>query len=264
MAGAILTAMVATGCGIGGSPAASPITDANALITQSVLSLQTVKSIHVEVTMAGSVNASALGAGGIGSSGSIKLDGTTVSGDVDVKGQAYHMTLSMPTMLGLTAEIIQVDGSTYTRMSLTGDKYSKASAANLGVVAASVGPSGSPDFSKEVDDLKTSLEGAGAKATIEGSDTVAGRDSYHASISLPMATINNLIATQGGTTLAGVTVDSASFEYWVYKDTVQPAKIEIKGTSAKLGNIDLVLTLTKYDAVVTITAPPAGQVQTAP
>jgi hypothetical protein len=50
----------------------------------------------------------------------------------------------------------------------------------------------------------------------------------------------------------------------VYKDTVQPAKIEIKGTSAKLGNIDLVLTLTKYDAVVTITAPPAGQVQTAP
>lgn len=262
MAGAFAVAVVVAGCGNGGSPAASPITDANVLITQSALSLQNVKSIHFDVTVDGSVSSSALGASSLGTSGSIKLDGTTLSGDMDIQSQAYHITMSMPTLMGMTADIIQVGGSMYTKISLTGDKYTKTAATDLGAVA-SVGPAASLDISKEVSDFKTSLEGAGAVATMKGSDTVDGRDSYHASVSVPIATINNMIATQGGSTFAGMTLDSASLDYWAYKDTLQPAKMEIKGTSAALGNVDLVITLTKYDAKVQIAAPPADQIQTA-
>jgi LppX_LprAFG lipoprotein len=263
MACTVAIAAVSGGCGNGGS-GATPITDANTLITQSAYSIQNVKTIHIEVTMDGSVNTSALGASSLGASGSVKLDGTTLTGDMDVQNQAVHMTMSMPTLMGLTADIIEVDGATYTKMSLTGDKYTKSSTSDLGVTVGTPAPSASPDLSKAVTELKSALDGAGVTATIKGTDKVDGRDAYHVTLSVPIAKINSMIADQGGSTFAGMTLDTASFDYWAYKDTLNPAKMEIKGTSAALGRIDLVLTLTKYDAKVTITAPPADQIQTTP
>jgi hypothetical protein len=50
-------------------------------------------------------------------------------------------------------------------------------------------------------------------------------------------------------------LDSATFDYWVYKDSLLPAKMTIAGSAATLGNLNLVLTLTDYDKAVTINAP---------
>ena len=41
------------------------------------------------------------------------------------------------------------------------------------------------------------------------------------------------------------------------------AKIELKGASSTLGNLDVVVTITKYDAPVTINAPTASEINPA-
>ena len=55
-------------------------------------------------------------------------------------------------------------------------------------------------------------------------------------------------------------IDSASLDAWIYKDSSRLAKVEFTGASSAIGNIDFVLTITNYDAPVTIAAPAASEV----
>jgi hypothetical protein len=57
------------------------------------------------------------------------------------------------------------------------------------------------------------------------------------------------------------TIDSASLDAWIYKSNSRLAQVELKGSSAAVGNIDFMLTVTNYDAPVTVAAPPASQVK---
>ena len=59
-----------------------------------------------------------------------------------------------------------------------------------------------------------------------------------------------------------MTIDSASVDFWVYKDSSRFAQLEIKGASSSFGNIDLTLTVTNYDQPVTIAAPAASDIGT--
>ena len=91
-------------------------------------------------------------------------------------------------------------------------------------------------------------------------DQVGGRDAYHVTVSVPTSYINQQLTALGSTT-GGATLDSASLDYWVYTDSLYPAKAEIKAASATIGSIDVTVTLTKYNEPVTITAPPASEIQ---
>ena len=260
---AVLIAVVVGGCGkAGGSPTPSPISDPSTLITQSGLAVTSVQTIHFEMTLDGSIKTAALGSSAAGLGGSIKLNGATISGDLDIAHQAYHLNMSMPSLMGLTADVIQVDGSQYTKVSLQSDKYTKSKGADFGAVA-SAAPVASADVAKTITQIKSALDSAGVTATISGTEKVDGRDAYRLSVSMPVAKINSLLEAAVGSAASGITIDSASLDYWVYKDTLQPAKMELSGTSAAVGNIDLVLTLTKYNEKVTIVAPSADQIQTA-
>ena len=57
-----------------------------------------------------------------------------------------------------------------------------------------------------------------------------------------------------------VQIDSASVDVWIYKSSSRLAKVELKGASSAVGSIDLTVTITNYDAAVTIAAPPASEV----
>src|SRR5664280_2486500 len=196
--------------------------------------------------------------GGLGG-GSIKLDGTTVSGDVDIQKRNLRISASVPTILGLTADIIQVDGYQYTKISLSGTKYTKSKASDTPLLATAA-PGATLDISSTVDSLKSQLDAAGSTATLLGRDQVGGRDAYHVTVSVPTSYINQQLTALGSTT-GGATLDSASLDYWVYTDSLYPAKAEIKAASATIGSIDVTVTLTKYNEPVTITAPPASEIQ---
>jgi hypothetical protein len=58
-------------------------------------------------------------------------------------------------------------------------------------------------------------------------------------------------------------IDSASVDVWIYKSNYQLAKIQIAGASSTLGNLTMTITITNYNAPVTIAAPAASDVQAA-
>ena len=258
----VLLAIAVVGCGSSsGTPTAPPISDPNEIITRSATGIAAVQTVHFEVAVSGSVKPSALGSSGsaLGLSGSLKLDGTTVSGDLDVQKRAFHVAASMPTLLSLSADLIQVDGYQYTKISLSGPKYTKSPASTLPI--ASSAPGASLDISGTVSSLKSALDAAGAKATLVGRDQVDGRDAYHVSITVPKDLINQEVGALGGSSVGGISIDEASLDYWVYVDSLNPAKMEIKASSAAVGNLAMTLTLTKYNQPLTITAPPDSEIQ---
>jgi len=250
---ALASIVMAGGCSSSGAPS---ISDPNEVITKSVIALPAVKSVHLKLEVSGKVNTGALGGSSSGLSGNIDLAGTTLEGDLDVVKQAVDVKFAVPGLLGTTGEIIVVDGNMYTKISLSGDKFSKSKLSDtVPVSIPSPGAVASADPSAAVASLTKALDDAGAKATLQADDKVNGKDAYHVSVSIPVDKINALLAADGGSTTAGMQLDSATFDYWVYKDSLLPAKMTIAGSAATLGNLNLVLTLTDYDKAVTINAP---------
>ena len=53
-----------------------------------------------------------------------------------------------------------------------------------------------------------------------------------------------------------------AIDAWVYKADNRLAKIDIKAASSTIGNLEVIVTVTNYDKPVTVTAPPASEVET--
>jgi hypothetical protein len=259
---AVVLALAAAGCN-NDSPTPSPsaVTDPNEIVALSLTNLETA-AFHVEGTIAGSVKVSAIGAlmGGlpIGLSGSIKLDGSTLNGDVDMPRQALHVKAVFPSLFGLSVDAIVSDGYAYFKGPMPGAKYSKTKLSGS-MITASASPDAELAFSAAVEEFKSQLEAGGATATLAGRETIDGRDAQHLIVTVPAELSSQLWAALG-LTASGVAVTMDPVDYWVYVDTQQPAKVRLKVSSADLGNLDVTLTLTKYGQSVSIQAPPADQV----
>lgn len=266
---AALVVVTAAGCRSSGgnatqTPAGTPITDPAVIITQSLNGVSGVKNVHLSATVNGAINAGAIsslsGSSGAGAlSGIIKLDGATIVGDFDLTKQAFHISLSLPTLFGMTIDIIQVDGYQYTMLSTSGNKYAKSKVSPLPLVSAA--PSASLNITDTVNQLRTALDQAGATATLAGTEKVNGEDAYRVSISIPISKINDAISALMGSSTAGITLSSVTFDYWVYTGSLLPAKLQLTAASPTLGNIDVAVTLSKYNESVDIKAPPADMVQ---
>ncbi|MGZ6267882.1 MAG: hypothetical protein ACXWNR_04895 [Candidatus Limnocylindrales bacterium] len=240
------------------------------------------KSFHIKVELNGTIKGDALSSLGTdastGLTGDLKLDGTKIEGDVDVANQAGHVAASIAigsgaSTLSVPADIIFKDGALYYKIDLAGlstGKYTKTSLGDLGgsltggaVPIPTVGPSGLAGVEDQVAQIRKSLDDAGAKATLVGVEQVAGQDAYHISISVPLDMLNQKIAGSSVSAASGITIDSASVDAWVYKQDNRLAKIEIKGASAAIGNLDVIVTVTNYDKPVTVTAPADSEIETA-
>jgi hypothetical protein len=269
----------------GGGPAVNP-GDPSSIISAVIAGGPDTKSFHLKVEVNGTIKASGLsGLGGDTSSGltgDLKLDGSTIEGDVDLANVAAHLAATVSlgssgSTVTFPADVILKDSALYYKIDLPGlssGKYTKSSVGDLsssltgGAVAVpTVGPSGVAGLGDQVAQIRKALDDAGAKATLVGVDKIGGQDAYHITISVPLDLINSKIAgaaaSAASTAAAGLTIDSAAVDVWVYKNGNRLAKIELKGASAKIGNLDVIVTVTDYDKPVTIAAPPANQVETA-
>lgn len=254
-----LFAVAVVGCSGSSTP---KLTDPSEIVTRSATGIAAVKTVHFEAAVNGTIKMSGLGSAGsgLGLSGSIKLDGTTATGDVDIQKQAVHITAAVPALFGFSAEIIQVDGFQYMKSSLGGDKFSKSKATDLGAIAPSAAPSASLDISGAVASFKAELDKAGAKSTLVGTEKVDGKDAYHVSITVPKDYLNQQISAMGGSAASGLSISSITIDYWVYVDSLYPAKLAATLGSDTIGTLTVTVTLTKYNDSVTIQAPPADQV----
>ena len=233
------------------------------ILARSIARLETSATFQVEATIGGSIKAGSLGslAGGIpiGLLGTLKLDGASMTGDVDVAGRAVHLVASLPSLFGLTAEIVVVDGYAYTKVNLLGDKFTK-SKAPASPAMASAGPYATLGFRDAVAQVKSILESYGTTAALVEVGKADGQDAYHLALTVPDAGLSRLLQEVGGAAAAGLAVKIAQVDYWVYVDTLRPARLVVKASAAAIGSVDLDLSLTGYDQPVKIAAPPADQV----
>jgi hypothetical protein len=259
--------------GASGAPATVNANDPSSIISQVISAGPETKSFHLKIAISGTILAAALKSAGDSPLGAItsdlKLDGTAIEGDVDVANAAAHLALTVPAMpvLGnvpITGDFIVKDQVLYYKVDLLGPKYTKSDLGSLtsGLPVAVPTPGGSAmaGVQDQIAQIRDSLDKAGAKATLVGVEQIGGQDAYHINISIPVDLINSEIAAAASAAPA-MKIDSASADVWVYKADYRLAKVEIKGASSTLGNIDVTVTVTNYDKPVTITAPPASQIQ---
>jgi hypothetical protein len=247
--------LVAASIVVGACGSSAPaLTDPKEIVSAAVRTSESARSVHIEMTLDGSISADLTGAGGPASA--ISVRGTTGSADVDIASGSAHATFSVPALLGLTGELIEVDNTLYYKTSLGPDQYQVQKTAD----ALPVSPTGTRSLVDEVGDL-LSRDGVNP---VRGDDVACGSTQcYTVKIELTPAELNALGAN--GPVPSGLPIDLAAasldITIRVEKDTNRLAGIALAVALGEQGSLTFDLAMSKWDQPVTISAPPADQIQ---
>lgn len=239
-----------------GAPSLPALTDPTEIITAALKATEFAKSVHVDVTVDGSISADLTGTGSPGAE--LPLTGTTAAADVDMAGGKAHVTFAIPAILNLNGDLIQIGETSYVKTSLTGPLYEAQDATN----SLPVDPA---DASGMFDDVGDLLSADGVDP-VKGDDVdCGGKQCYTVSIEL---TSEELAALGGdAAAAAGLPVDlgaaSVAFTIRVEKDTYRLAGLKTVASLGEMGSLTLDVTLTKWDQPLDISAPPADQIKAA-
>lgn len=244
---AVVTSLIAAACS--STPSAPALSDPKEILSQSVGALATVKSFHLKADVTGTVP---LDLTGSGSATPLDLTGTTLEGDMDVTGKKAHLTFAAPALMGTTGEVIVVDNATYTKISLLGPKFTKTEAA--------AGETDVPtDPVKAIADVKAALDKLPTPPTKNADVKCGDKDCYSVSVALTSEDLGDIAG--GAAPLPSTPTGSGTIELWSAKDNLRPARVVITADAGDQGKLTITLDITNYDASVSVSAPPADQVQ---
>ncbi len=244
-------ALLAAACG--GTAPGPTLTDPTAIVTAAVNSTAAAKSVHIDATLDGTAT---VNLGGGGSGAPIDVSGTTASADIDLVKPAAHATFAVKAGVQIGGEAILVDGTTYLKTTLTGPLYVASPAGSLPIDLTQL-----PRAINTVGDLLTKQ----GVALDKGEDVACGsQQCYTVSADLTADELGTSALGSAG----GLPVDltGASLKLTVMVETSLPN--HLAGVTAVLSMPDgtkltAVLTASKWDQPVTVTAPSADQVKPA-
>ena len=245
-------------------PSLPVLTDPTEIITAALTSTESARSVHIDATLEGSINADLTGTGGPATS--LPLTGTTASADVDMATGKAHATFAIPALLNLTGELIQIGETSYVKTSLSGPLFETQEATG----SLPVDPT----------DAGGIFDNLGGLLTVDGVDPVKGDDvdcggksCYTVAIELTpdeLAAIGSGLARglPGGLPGAGdLPIDlgaaSLALTIRVEKDTYRLAGIGAVLSMGEQGSLTLDLAASKWDEPMNISPPPADQVNPA-
>ena len=236
----ILLATVAVGaCGNNAKPS---ISDPKEIVTKAFEAVQKAKTVHIDATVDGTLDPGLLG---LGQAGDIALAGTKLGIDADLAKKNLKMTASVPALLGMTADIIVIGPDTYTKISLSGDKY----------VKSSTDASSPTDPAAAIAQLKTLLDRPEVAPARKDDASCGSGSCYVVQIDLTADELKTLVPdTDLGDAAISLTIR-------VDKDTLRPSSIDIAAKGSTLGDLTVKISLSSWDKAVTVTAPPADEVQ---
>ena len=233
---------------------APTLTDPREILAAAVRSTAEQSSVRIDAIIDGRIAIDLLGSGGT----PIALTGTSASADIDLATGDARTTFSVPALIGLTGELIALDGTTYLRTTLTGPLYQ----------TQPIDPS-APDAST---DPSTILDGLTDLLAQPGLDPVKGDDipcgsstCYTVTIKLTPAELAGLgggldLPTDLPIPIPDVAGASVDLTVRVTKDTTRLAGMAAIADLGDAGNLNLDLVFSKWGDAVSITAPPADQV----
>lgn len=246
-----------------GQPA-NLLTDPSAILAAAVSSTASSTAVHIDVSADGPIEFDPLNTG---AGASINLRGTTASADVDIAGQKARATFASPNLMNIVGEAIAIDRTVYLKSSLSGPKY-------LATTTPQPDPS-SPVPSAQALQALTDLLARSDLKPVKGDDVpCAGGTCYTVTLHVTGEDLAGLLGSSG--TPAGGNLSIPGVPLPNLADATADLAVHVEQTTTRLSGIDatvhlgdtgdpkLTATFTKWNEPVTITAPPADQVQTAP
>ena len=230
------------------TPAAPALTDAREILTRSIGTFKDVKSLHLHADVSGAVK---IDLSGTGNGGSVDLKGTTADGDIDIANKKAHLSFGVPLLFGVTGDLILIDQTTYMKISLLGPKYEK-SEPKPGAVASAA----PMDVQKVIDEMSKFLDQPGVSPTRQADEKCGDRDCYRVSLNLTSAQLGNVTDALGSAVPSG----TGTIDVWVQKNDLHPVKMTIAADGGDQGTIAVTLTMSNYDAPLTINAPPDAEI----
>lgn len=254
---ASLAALTAGACQT--APAQPELTDPKAILAAAVTSTAAASTVRVDATADGTVSLDLLG---MGTPSPIELDGTTASADLDLANGDARTTFAAPGLLGLTGELIALDGTSYFKSSLTGALY------RVDQIGQDL-PAPSGEARNTVLQGLTDLLADPRLEPVKHDDMACGNTTcYRVDISLSPEDLaalglDDLQAPAGlpvPIQIPDLSAGSLDLAVLVAKDTTRLTELR---ATADLGGgagvATLAVTFSKWDEQLTITAPPADQ-----
>jgi LppX_LprAFG lipoprotein len=252
--------LVLGACSSSNSASTAPVlTDPKDILTQSVATIKDIKSFHIHADVTGSVTIDLTGSG---SGGAIDLKGTNADGDVDIANKKLHVAFGAPNLLSVTGDVIVIGDTTYTKVSLLSTKYSKSVSTN-----SSDPVSAATDPTQIIDQLNSFLNQPGVAPTKLADEACGDTTCYHVSLNLSGDQLSSITGAIGSAapTAAGpsASASTGTVDVWVQKNDLRPAKLTVNASIGTIGTIAVTLTISKYDAPVTVTAPADSEIEPA-
>jgi hypothetical protein len=255
-AGLVALALAVAACGSSTPPLDDPVE----ILQAGAASLGELETVHLRGAVDGEV---ALDVGGIGGGAPLPLGGTTLEGDIDVAGEALAVELLAPALLNLRLNLVVVDGWSYLKVPLlTGQRWIRQPAGG-GSGGSTGGLGGDPGA------LLEGMAAFLARPELEPEklpDTrCTGTDCYVVRFTVPAAEVRAALGSLG-TSIPGLSsaVGDVTVTAGIRKDNLHLATLGLDIPAGGGAPLTIRLELTKYDEPVTITAPPADQVDDAP
>jgi hypothetical protein len=260
-------AVVLGACGASATPTPPP--DPRQILLSGATALTTLKSVHVDVELSGTIQNPG---SATASAGPITLDGTKLSADIDIANQKGTASLVTPAGLGgLSADLI-VSGDIYVKapLLLKTDKWSQIPAAVLSSLGSGALSSPLPAASAGVADLSSLLSLSGITVTSQGTDACADGTCNKIAITIPAATLQQAAGAAAsanplGGAVPGIgslgSLGDATVTVWTATSSGRLNKLTFAASAGSAGNVMVTVTLSKFDTPVTVTPPPADQVQ---
>jgi hypothetical protein len=238
----------------GQAPAAPALTDPKDILTKTVLSLKDVKTVEMTGSFTGKVTVPEMG-------GSLDLSTTKLVAALDIPGKKAKFSLDAPSILGTKIDAVLLENVGYVKVSgllagmvgLTPDKYMKED-----LPTPSAGPSASADateIAKAITEINDALSKLPSPPTKAADEACGDQQCYHVTIKVTaddLKSLDPMVGSVGGT-------GDASVDVFTRKNDLRPAKVSFTITSPEIGTVGIILEF-KYDAAVSVEAPPADQI----
>ena len=261
---AVAGTLAACAGGAAGSvvPAGPLLTDPGQILARSLSALNDARTFHLDGTLSGTLEADLTNSG---TDSAIDLKGTGLTADADVPNQRASLSISVPALFALKVDYVQIGPDTYSRNSLSGQTWTHTSQAADESSAPSAIPTprriggGSPPPATPAASLDLVGQISAGLANLpnpptKGADVACGsKTCYSIGIIIPLSGGADaglgLPLPSGASATVTVTLS-------IEQDTLLPVHAVALINGGTNGTFDLTLTLSKFNAPVTISAPP--------
>src|SRR5450432_1959462 len=108
------------------SPSGTTLSDPKVILAKSLSALNDAQTFHLTGSLSGTLEADLTNSG---TASAIDLKGTALTADADVPNERASLSISVPALLALKVDYVQIGPDTYSRNSLSGQTWTHVSQA---------------------------------------------------------------------------------------------------------------------------------------